>query len=66
MATIEDFRQLSDSDWLTLLIQSVKEEIVQGLRFPKFPQDTIQTKFVGCSGDRELKEAYYSYDFLKR
>lgn len=66
MATIEDFRQLSDSDWLTLLIQSVKEEIVQGLRFPKFPQDTIQTNFVGSSGERALKEAYYFYDFLKR
>jgi hypothetical protein len=26
MATIEDFRQLSDNEWLGLLIQSVKEE----------------------------------------
>ena len=66
MATIEDFRQLSDSDWLTLLIQSVKGQTVQGLDFPKFPQDTIQTNFVGSCGERALKEAYYFYDFLKR
>jgi SAM-dependent methyltransferase len=65
MATIEDFRQLSDNEWLGLLIQSVKEEMVQGLLFPRFPQNSVQTQFVGSSGEPALQEAYQFYNFLK-
>lgn len=66
MATIEDFRQLSDREWLNLLTQSVQEEVVQGLRFPRFPQDSVQAQFVGSCGQQALHEAYYFYDYCKR
>ncbi|MDT9179482.1 MAG: class I SAM-dependent methyltransferase [Limnospira sp. PMC 1238.20] len=65
MSTIEDFRQFSDSEWLNLLIESVKQETVQGLHFPKFPPDSIQAQFVGSSGENSLREAYRFYDFFK-
>ncbi|MDT9270896.1 MAG: class I SAM-dependent methyltransferase [Limnospira sp. PMC 1234.20] len=65
MSTIEDFRQFSDSEWLNLLIESVKQETVQGLHFPKFPSDSVQAQFVGSSGENSLREAYRFYNFFK-
>jgi ubiquinone/menaquinone biosynthesis C-methylase UbiE len=65
MANIADFRNLSDHQWLGLLIESTKSEIVHGLRFPRFPPESVQSQFVGSSNEHALREAFRFYDFFK-
>jgi hypothetical protein len=66
MATIDEFRQLSDKQWLGLLIESTKSEIVRGLRFPGFPAESVQAQFVGSSNENALQEGFRFYDFFKK
>ena len=65
MSSIVDFRHLTDSQWLELLIASTKSENVQGLRFPRYPDLTVQALFVGSSNEHALQEAFRFYDFFK-
>jgi hypothetical protein len=65
MSSIDDFRHLTDSQWLELLIASTKSENVHGLRFPQYPNLTVQAQFVGSSNEHALHEAFLFYDFFK-
>lgn len=65
MTIINDFRHLSDREWLGLLIESTKSENVRGLRFPRFPEESLQAQFVGSSNEHALQEGFYFYDFFK-
>ncbi|WP_321499986.1 class I SAM-dependent methyltransferase [Breoghania sp.] len=66
MVRIDEFRELSDRQWLDLLIQSTDSEIVQGLQFPRFPAASVQAQFVGSSDKHALNEAFAFYEYFKR
>jgi hypothetical protein len=34
----DQFRKLSDEQWLCVLIQSISEPIIAGIEFPRFPK----------------------------
>lgn len=60
------FHQVSDSDWLKILSLSVQHEVIEGVRFPRFPADQLQSNFVGSANETALHEAYRFYVELKR
>lgn len=57
--------QMTDSDWLNLLIRSVNNQFVDGLALPSFPSDELQTGLVGSSGEHTLREAFLFYRLIK-
>ena len=59
------FAHLSDEEWLETLRRSVTEEIVNGVKFPRFPDTGIQSTFVGSANEHALQEAYLFYCFVK-
>jgi 2-polyprenyl-3-methyl-5-hydroxy-6-metoxy-1,4-benzoquinol methylase len=63
---INAFRDLSDEDWLNVLLRSVAERVIDGVRFPDFPDPEFQRAFVGSSGTETLREAFLFYAHVKR
>jgi SAM-dependent methyltransferase len=61
----EKFANLSDTDWLALMMRSIKEPIIQGVSFPAFPDRAIQESTVGCSYEHALHEAFSFYSYTK-
>lgn len=59
------FASLSDEKWLSILERSVKEPVVDGIEFPRFPPDALQSQFVGSSNDNALREAHVFFSTLK-
>ena len=55
----------TDEQWLALLVRSIREETIDGLKFPRFPPDELQSQFVGSSNEHALNEAFYFYRFFK-
>lgn len=59
------FRSLSDADWFRHLTASITQPEIDGLQFPRFPPEALQSQFVGQSGVAALREAYAFYVFTK-
>jgi SAM-dependent methyltransferase len=59
-------RTLSDDQWLDLLIRSTSSPLVDGIRFPGFPSEELQTRFVGSSNETALREASAFYKLVKK
>lgn len=59
------FRSKSDQEWCGLLERSVTEEIIEGIRFPRFPNEALQSQFVGSANSSALQEAMWFYKELK-
>jgi SAM-dependent methyltransferase len=59
------FGDLSDNDWLTLLIESTRTPLARGMRLPGFPAEEIQRQFVGSAWEHTLVEAYHFYRVVK-
>lgn len=58
-------RKLTDAQWLDLLIKSIKSRRVNGMEFPGFPPEQIQTSYVGSANEKTLREAFEFYKFMK-
>src|SRR5262245_3816792 len=56
---------LSDEEYLALLMRSLESRIVDGVTFPGFPEDVTQSNFVGSSGKSALSEANLFWQYLK-
>ncbi|MBL8924559.1 MAG: methyltransferase domain-containing protein [Myxococcaceae bacterium] len=54
----ERFSRLSDADWHAVLKRSLKEPVIDGVRFPGFPDDSTQALFTSHKGDAALNEAF--------
>lgn len=65
MTTIENFRHCSDSEWLSMLVESVRKPVISGLKFPSFPPDDLQSQFVGSANESALREAHRFYALMK-
>src|SRR5262245_11412587 len=59
------FQKLSDQQWTDLLVRSVRETVIDGLEFPRFPPEVVQSQFVGSSNEGALREASKFYSFVK-
>jgi len=62
----EKTRKLNDKDWLDLLIKSISNPVINGVEFPAFPPDDLQTQFVGSANEKALREAYEFYLLVKK
>jgi SAM-dependent methyltransferase len=62
----EKARRYTDAQWYGLLQASIEQPIVDGITFPRFPSEAIQTHFVGSANSKTLAEAYNFYLFLKK
>jgi SAM-dependent methyltransferase len=61
----DEFRKLSDEEWLSILFQSVSKPIIGGIEFPGFPEVDLQTRWVGSANEWALQEAYNFYKLMK-
>ena len=62
----ERFGQLTDDEWLALLVRSVTEPVIDGIRMPGFPDDMLQRNTVGSAGEQALREAFTFISFVKK
>lgn len=58
-------RNYDDNQWLNMLMESVKTPVVEGIEFPLFPSNELQTRFVGTANDIALNEAFAFYQLVK-
>jgi trans-aconitate methyltransferase len=58
-------RLLDDQQWLDLLIRSIEEREIDGVRFPGFPDQAVQRGFVGSANEPTLREAFSFYCLVK-
>jgi len=63
---IKRFSELSDHDWLALLMRSLEQHVIDGLEMPGFPEDKIQSGFTGSAREKTLEEAFVFYKEVKR
>lgn len=59
------FNDLSDEQWLQVLIRSVKEPVIDGVEMPRFPHGSVQLKICGSKDEHTLREAYQFYHYVK-
>lgn len=66
--TLHDFaveKQLTFKEYFDLLIRSVDEPVIEGVRMPGFPDDSVQSIFVGSAGVNALREALGFYMVMR-
>jgi SAM-dependent methyltransferase len=61
----EAIRNLEDDAWLQLLKRSINSRFVEGVQFPEFPPENVQSNFVGTVNEETLREAYPFYVLVK-
>ena len=62
---VERFGDLDDTTWLGLLVRSLTSLTLEDVSFPGFPGSTMQSSFVGSSGEETLVEASQFYVEVK-
>jgi SAM-dependent methyltransferase len=60
------FSALSDADWLSVLVRSVTEPVIDGVPMPGFPPAELQRNTVGSTGEHALQEAFVFYAIVKK
>jgi SAM-dependent methyltransferase len=63
---LQAFSSMTDQQWLDILVESVRQPVINGIKLPGFPPDTYQRESVGSAGKQTLKEAYDFYCEIKR
>ena len=61
-----EIKSLNDSEWHQLLLKSVDDATLGGVKLPGFPSEDFQKIFVGSSGKEALAEAFGFYREVKR
>lgn len=62
---MDSVRDIPDDKWLAMLTESVRSHVVEGIEFPRFPSNDLQTMFVGSANEETLREAFAFYRFVK-
>lgn len=62
----EKFAQVSDDEWLSLLIRSITERAIDGISFPGFPCPDVQKMTVGSEHESALREAFQFFVYSKQ
>jgi len=55
----------SDQDYLEILLRSVNESVIDGVRMPDFPHDELQLYTVGSSNEKALRAGFRFYKAVK-
>lgn len=61
----DGFGALSDDEWCAVLGRSIAEPVIDGVRFPAFPNDDLQRHVHGSFGANAMAEAVAFYSFVK-
>ena len=61
----ERFGELTTDGWQNVVVRSMSEPIIDGVKFPRFPSETIQNGMHGHSGTDSIREAFAFYNFIK-
>jgi SAM-dependent methyltransferase len=59
------FGDLDDEAWLELLKRSVEEPVIEGVEFPGFPEEELQSLIHGGFGQQAMLEAWTFYRFCR-
>lgn len=59
------FNTMSDLEYLSFLIKSVERPIYGDVRLPGFPEDAVQKRYCGASGEQALRDAYLFFQCIK-
>ena len=62
---LKKFGGVSDKKWLELMKRSVDDRNIDGIQFPGFPEETVQSHYVGSHGKVTLNEAFNFYTCIK-
>lgn len=62
---MERIELISDDKWFDMLLKSIKNRTVDGIKFPDFPDDALQAQFVGSSNEHALREGFEFYRLVK-
>lgn len=65
-ALLTDLYHNDDEQYFSMLLRSIEDPVVDGIRFPGFPSADIQKGFVGSSNQDTLREAYQFFRLVKR
>jgi ubiquinone/menaquinone biosynthesis C-methylase UbiE len=60
------FSNLSDPEWLQILKKSISASVIDGVRFPGFPEEDTQVLFTSGKNEDALNEAYKFYILVKK
>ncbi|TAD88382.1 MAG: class I SAM-dependent methyltransferase [Alphaproteobacteria bacterium] len=61
----EQFRCQSDDDWIATILRSRHEPVIDGVTFPGFPSEELQTNSVGVANDYAILGAGQFYKAVK-
>lgn len=59
------FGDQSYAEWHETLKRSIREPVIDGLEFPKFPEEGFQSAVHGSSGENAIAGAYEFYEFCR-
>ena len=59
------FGELSEEEWLEVLKRSISEPVIDGVLFPGFPEDELQSGIHGSSGADGLHGAFEFYSYVR-
>jgi SAM-dependent methyltransferase len=51
--------------YFQLMVDSIEQPVIQGVKMPGFPEEKIQKNFVGSSQKRALREGFRFYNYVK-
>lgn len=58
------FGTLSPEEWSRTLVTSINTPTIDGVEFPSFPPEAMQSQLTGSSGEAGLRDAALLYQFL--
>lgn len=61
----DKFKSLSIDEWERLIVKSISQATIEGVEFPRFPEDALQLRIHGHWGEASVKEAMAFYRFVK-
>jgi SAM-dependent methyltransferase len=56
----------NDEKYFELLLESVHQPVIHGIKMPGFPSEQIQRNFVGSAREQALREGYVFYQMVKK
>jgi len=59
------FGDLDESEWLAVLKRSLTERVIDGVEFPRFPGQKLQSRIHGSVGEASLVQAHSFYSFTR-
>jgi ubiquinone/menaquinone biosynthesis C-methylase UbiE len=61
----DTFGNFNDEKWLEVIKMSVTNKTIDGIEFPDFPPEEIQTQWVGVAGERGVEHSFPFYKDIK-